>query len=70
LRDTLDIVSDDKLLLETDAPYLSPEWMRWTTNHPANLTYIYDFVANQKKMSLRALQTQVEINFKKVYKLA
>jgi TatD DNase family protein len=25
LRDTLDIVSDDKLLLETDAPYLSPE---------------------------------------------
>lgn len=69
LRDTLAIVRDSQLLLETDAPYLSPEGLRGTTNHPANISHLYDFVAQQKNLSLPALQTLIETNFKKVYGL-
>jgi TatD DNase family protein len=45
LRETLKIVPLDQLLLETDAPYLTPQIIRGETNHPANVKYIYEFVS-------------------------
>lgn len=35
----------DHVVLETDAPYLSPQNKRWTTNEPANVKDIYDYVS-------------------------
>ncbi len=45
LRETLKLVPLTQLLLETDAPYLTPQVIRGETNHPANVKYIYEFVS-------------------------
>ncbi len=59
----------DRLLLETDAPYLTPQIVRGQHNHPANVRYIYDFVAEQLHMDPDKLSMQIEKNFKAVYRL-
>ena len=69
LRDSLAKVSLDQLLLETDAPRLSPQVVRGTTNHPANVTYIYEFVADQLHIDIATLSLQIEKNIKAVYEL-
>ena len=69
LRDSLAKVSLDQLLLETDAPRLSPQVVRGTTNHPANVTYIYEFVADQLHTDIATLSLQIEKNIKAVYEL-
>lgn len=69
LRDTLKLVSLDHLLLETDAPWLSPQVVRGTVNHPANVQYIYEFVAEYLQIEKNSLATQLESNFKKLYAL-
>ena len=63
------MVSLKQLLLETDAPYLTPQIVRGETNHPAHVKYIYDFVAEFLKMSSDTLSQQVETNFYTVYKI-
>lgn len=69
LRETLQIIPLDQLLLETDAPYLTPQIVRWETNHPANVKYIYDFVAEFLAIVPQVLFQQVEVNFKSIYKI-
>lgn len=46
LRDSLKVVPLEKLLTETDSPYLAPEPVRGKTNKPENVKYVTDFVAN------------------------
>jgi len=41
LREAAAMVPDDRLLIETDAPYLSPEPVRkMKTNEPANVAHV------------------------------
>ena len=42
----------DKLLIETDSPYLAPEPVRGTKNTPANVKYVAKKIAEVKKMKL------------------
>jgi TatD DNase family protein len=58
----------DHLLLETDAPWLSPQVVRGTTNHPANVRYIYDFVSELLHISPEMLSQQIAENFSSLYK--
>lgn len=67
LRESLKLVWDEQLLLETDAPYLSPQIVRWTQNEPANVRYIYDYVAEFLWKEKNALQEQIGKNFKNIY---
>lgn len=68
LRDTLAIVDRNQLVLETDAPYLAPQVVRWETNHPAYVVYIYDFVSQQLQISRNILDKQIEKNIFTLYK--
>lgn len=68
LRDTLAIVDKNQLVLETDAPYLAPQVVRWETNHPAYVGYIYDFVSQQLQISRNILDKQIEKNIFTLYK--
>lgn len=43
-------ISIDRLLLETDSPYLPPHPFRGTRNEPARLPLIADYLAQLKKM--------------------
>lgn len=69
LRESLKLVWNDQLLLETDAPYLSPQIVRWTQNEPANVRYIYDYVTEFLWKEKNALQGQVEKNFNDLYRI-
>lgn len=68
LRESLLALPMQQILLETDAPYLSPQIKRWQTNTPANVAHIYDFVANLLNIDLIKLQNQIKQNFDFLYK--
>jgi TatD DNase family protein len=53
-------VPDDRLLVETDAPYLSPQPVRRERNRPAFVTHTARFVAERRGTSYEALEAQVE----------
>jgi TatD DNase family protein len=55
LRDMIKEVPIERLLLETDTPYLSPEPVRGTINEPANLRYTAQFIAKELKIEVEAL---------------
>ena len=59
----------EKLVLETDAPYLSPHAVRGTINEPANLIYIADEIANIRQMSKKHLLEVVYDNACRLYKI-
>ena len=61
MREVVRIMPDDRIILETDCPYLAPMPHRGRCNEPAYLNDICDYVANMKGMSreeLAALTTQ------------
>lgn len=55
LRGLLKMVPLDRLLLETDAPYLSPEGKRGNTNTPANVKITAGYIANLINLSFEEL---------------
>jgi TatD DNase family protein len=53
LRQTASIVPIERMLIETDAPYLSPEPVRrMKTNEPANVAYVAAFLSALRGMPL------------------
>lgn len=51
-----------KILLETDAPYLSPHPLRGQRNEPANIKIIAEFLAKLKGESLKKITKQTTAN--------
>ncbi len=52
----------DRLLLETDAPYLTPVPLRGRPNRPALVVKTYEFVAALRSVRIDELALQVEAN--------
>lgn len=67
IRDSFPEVPFDKVLLETDAPYLAPQKMRGKTNQPAFVQYVYDFVSQEFAINPDILEKQIEENFREFY---
>jgi len=65
LHDAAKYVPLDKLLLETDSPFLTPEPERGKSNTPEMVKHTYKFVANLKKVSLSKLEESITENFVK-----
>jgi TatD DNase family protein len=63
LQESASFVPVDRILLETDSPYLAPVPRRGKTNRPEYVAHTYDFVANLKKIPLEKLIEGVEKNF-------
>ncbi len=53
----------ERILLETDSPYLSPNPMRGRVNTPLNMEHIYRFAAELRGIELTDLIQQVKTNF-------
>ncbi len=51
-NEIIEMVPNDKMLIETDSPYLAPEPVRGTRNDPRNVKFIAQKVAEVKKISL------------------
>jgi TatD DNase family protein len=63
LRATLEYVPVDRLLVETDSPYLSPMPYRGKTNEPANTVYNAHEISTIKGMNLYEFAVQLEKNY-------
>jgi len=67
LRDSVKKVPLNQLLIETDAPYLSPQWHRWEMNTPDRVEIIWAAIANYLWLDEKNLWEQVEKNFFALY---
>ena len=69
LREIAKIVPLDKLLIETDSPYLSPEPIRSKTNFPHNVKLVAEQVSIIKDISIETVAKYTTTNFNKVFKI-
>lgn len=51
-NEIIEMVPNDRMLIETDSPYLSPEPLRGTRNDPRNVRFVAQKVAEVKGMTL------------------
>jgi TatD DNase family protein len=63
LRETVKTVPLDRILVETDSPYLAPMPYRGKTNEPAYVTQTAGVVADLKGVSRDELATRTSANF-------
>jgi len=67
LRDAARVVPLDRILIETDAPYLAPVPHRGKTNEPAFVAYTGEFLAELRKMPVFEFSRQVSKNFDSLF---
>jgi TatD DNase family protein len=67
LADAAARVPLDRLLVETDAPYLTPQPVRKHRNQPAFVVHTARFVAERRGISYEALETAVDANAAAVF---
>ncbi|MBX2882191.1 MAG: TatD family hydrolase [Granulosicoccus sp.] len=60
----------DRILVETDAPYLAPVPHRGKTNEPALVRHTAEFVADLREISLEALAVATTENFYRLFPMA
>lgn len=57
----------DRILIETDCPYLSPEPFRGKRNEPKNVVYVADMIARIKGLSLEEVAEVTTQNAKRLF---
>jgi TatD DNase family protein len=67
LREAAAAVPEDRILVETDAPYLSPLEMRGKRNQPANVVATARLVAEVRGVSYAQLERAVEANARALF---
>jgi TatD DNase family protein len=60
-------VPGDRLLVETDAPFLSPQPARGKPNRPAHVVHTARFLAERRGESYEALETQLADNAQRLF---
>lgn len=69
LVDVVKNIPKDKLILETDCPYLTPVPYRGQENKPAFVKYIYEKVAEIWEMSFVETEKIIDGNAKRLFKI-
>jgi TatD DNase family protein len=62
-------VPDDRLLVETDSPYLSPQPVRGRPNEPANVVHTVAVLADVRGVNASALAAQTDENASRAFRL-
>lgn len=68
LKEVAKAVPLDRILTETDSPYLSPEPFRGKMNSPENIPIITAFIANVKGIGLEETACAINENAKRLFK--
>jgi TatD DNase family protein len=68
LRDVARYVPSDRILCETDAPYLAPQGRRGSRNEPAFVREVYAMIASIRKIPLDEFAGAVWENGKRLFK--
>jgi TatD DNase family protein len=69
LREAVEYIPVDRILLETDSPYLSPEPYRGKRNSSLHLPYVAEAIAQIKGMTAQEIITITENNAKALFGL-
>ncbi len=69
LRDVLKHTPLDRLLLETDSPFLSPQKKRGKPNKPSHIFYTLEFVADFLRINKDELEKITDENALKLFKI-
>lgn len=67
IREAVKKAGADKIILETDCPYLSPQGKRGTRNDPSNIPLIAQFAADCLGIALEELAEKTTLNTKRLY---
>ncbi len=69
LQDAAKHIPQDRLLIETDSPYLTPQAKRGKRNVPANVRFTAEFLAELRGESLAAVEAYTDANARRIYGL-
>ena len=67
LRETARLVPGERLLVETDSPFLAPQSVRGRPNEPANVVATAERLAEVRGVAYRELEETVEANAARVF---
>ena len=67
LREVARQVPMDRMLVETDSPFLAPVPMRGKVNEPANVRFVAQLVADLKGLPLEEFATVTSDNFRRLF---
>ena len=70
IKEVAQAIPLDKMLVETDSPYLAPVPFRGKTNQPAYVKYVAQEIANLRGISLDAVMQATTQNFFTLFKHA
>ena len=70
LKEVAQKIPLDKILVETDSPYLAPVPFRGKTNQPAYVKYVAQEIADLRGISLEAVMQATTQNFFNLFKCA
>ncbi|BDW11112.1 deoxyribonuclease [Polynucleobacter sp. SHI8] len=69
IKETCQFVPLDRLLIETDSPYLAPVPHRGKTNQPAWVSHVAEYVAQLKGVSVEQIGQTTSHNFHQLFKI-
>ena len=69
VQETAKLLPLSKILIETDAPFLSPQAVRGTVNEPANVRYVLEAIKNLRSESDSEIEKVIYENSLRVYGL-
>ena len=69
LTEVAKIVPEDRILIETDSPYLSPEPVRGSRNYPANVRFVAEKLAEIRGVTVEHIAQKTLENAKKLYRI-
>ena len=68
-NEIINMIPIDRMLIETDSPYLAPEPVRGTRNDSRNVKYIAEKIAEFRKIPAEEVAKQTYNNAKKLYEI-
>lgn len=69
VRESAELTPIDRMLIETDSPFLAPVPHRGKPNEPAKVSIIGEFLSDLKKVQVDAFSEQISTNSRRVFRL-
>lgn len=68
IREVARFVPMDRILIETDSPYLAPVPYRGKTNNPSYVPFVAKLIAELRQQSIETIASATSLNFERLFK--